>query len=214
MRGPATTIIRSAGTSADAFGNAAITRSSSARPTPDPPTVTTHTCSPGPVPELRPQALAVAELGRIEAADVAGEVVVAVRPVGDGGQARTERVGHDVLAIADEDRPVAHAREALDLLDHLGVVVGGQEGLALAAVGERQPADEVGQPHVRRALLLGVLMQVVVDLPPLVGDPQVVVLLAHDVVEHHEVRHQDLVHPAYRLEAVQVVLGRLRFDVP
>ena len=110
-------------------------------------------------------------------------------------------------------RPIADAREAGDVLDHLGVVVGGQEGLALAAVGHRQPADEVGQPDVGRALLLGVLVQVVVELPGLVADPQVVLLVAHEVVEDHEVGEQDLVHPPDRLEAVQVVLGRLALDV-
>ena len=83
----------------------------------------------------------------------------------------------------------------------------------LAAIGHRQPADEVGQPDVRRALLLGVLVQVVVELPRLVADPQVVRLVAYQVVEHHEVGQQDLVHPADRLEAVQVVLGRLALDV-
>ena len=99
------------------------------------------------------------------------------------------------------------------MLDHLGVVVGGQERLALAAVLHREPADEVRQPDVGGALLLGVLVQVVVELPRLVADPEVVVLLAHEVVEDHVVGEQDLVHPADRLEAVQVVLGRLALDV-
>ena len=116
-------------------------------------------------------------------------------------------------AVADEDRPVAQARVAGDVLDHLGVVVGGEERLVLAAVGHRQPADEVGEPAVRGPLLLGVLVQVVVELPRLVADPQVVVLLADDVVEDHEVGDEDLVHPPPRLEAVQVVLGRLALDV-
>jgi hypothetical protein len=39
------------------------------------------------------------------------------------------------------------------------------------------------------------------------------VLVAHKVVEDHEVGQQDLVHAADRLEAVQVVLGRLALDV-
>ena len=95
------------------------------------------------------------------------------------------------------------------MLDHLGVVVGGQVALLL----DRQPADEVRQPHVGGALELRVLVQVVVELPGLVADPQVVGLLAHEVVEDHEVRDQDLVHPAPGLEAVQVVLGRLGLDV-
>ena len=95
------------------------------------------------------------------------------------------------------------------MLDHLRVVVGGQERLALAALGHRQVADEVGQPGERGALQLGVLVQEVVELPRLVAHPQVVVLVADDVVEDHEVRQQDLVHPPQRLEAVQLVAARL-----
>ena len=126
---------------------------------------------------------------------------------------RREPLGHDVLGVADEDGLIAHAREARDVLDHLLVVVAGQERLVVAAVGHRQPADEVGQPDVGRPLLLRVLVQVVVELPGLVADPEVVVLVAHEVVEDHEVGEQDLVHPPDRLEAVQVVLRRLALDV-
>ena len=57
----------------------------------------------------------------------------------------------------------------------------------LAAVGHRQPAHEVGHPRVAGPLLARVLVQVVVELPRLVADPQVVAVLAHDVVEDHEV---------------------------
>ena len=56
-------------------------------------------------------------------------------------------------------------------------------------------------------------MQVVVELPRLVSDPEVVLLLADEVVEDHEVGEQDLIHSPDRLEAVQVVLGRLALDV-
>ena len=171
--------------------------------------MTTQTCSPSRVPELRPQALAVGDLSRVEPGDVAGEVVVRLGPFPDRRQPGAEGVRDDVVGLADEDRPVADRRPARDVLDHLGVVVRGQVRLALAAVGHRQPADEVGQPHVGGGLELRVLVQVVVELPRLVADPEVVRLVADDVVEDHEVREQDLVHPADRLEAVQVVAGRL-----
>ena len=121
---------------------------------------------------------------------------------------------HDVLRVADEDRAVAQAREAGDVLDHLGVVVRGQRRLVLAAVRHRQPADEVGQPHERRPLEPRVLVQEVVEVPGLVADPGVVLPLGHQVVEDVEVVDQDLVHPADRLEGVQVVLPRLGLDVP
>ena len=175
--------------------------------------MTTQTCSAGAISELGSQPLAVRELGRVEAGHVAGEVVVLLGPVADPRQPGAEEVRDDVVCVADEDRPVADARVACDVLDHLGVVVGRQERLVLAAVGHRQPADEVGQPHVGRGLQLGVLVQVVVELPRLVPDPEVVRVVADDVVEDHEVREQDLVHPPQRLEAVEVVLRRLALDV-
>ncbi len=83
----------------------------------------------------------------------------------------------------------------------------------LAARGHRQVADEVGQPDVGRRLELGVLVQEVIDLPRLVADPQVERLLRHQVVEHHEVGAEDLVHPPQRLERVQVVVAGLAVDV-
>ena len=167
-----------------------------------------------PVAELAAELLAALdERRRVEAGHVAAERVVALGPVADGRQSRAEVVGHDVVGVADEDRPVADPREALDVLDHLGVVVGGEERLALAARGHRQPADEVGHPGERRPLELRVLVQEVVDVPRLVADHEVVLALLDRVVEHHEVRDEDLVHPPDRLERVEVVLGRLAGDV-
>ena len=101
------------------------------------------------VAELGPERGPVGELGGIEARDVAGEREVLLGPLADPGQVGREPLGHDVLGVADEDGLIAHAREARDVLDHLLVVVAGQERLVVAAVGHRQPADEVGQPDVR-----------------------------------------------------------------
>jgi hypothetical protein len=121
---------------------------------------------------------------------------VLLGPVADRRELGAEGIGDDVLGISDEDGSVADPGEAGDVLDHLGVVVGGEEGLALAAVRDRQPADEVRQLDVRGRLQLRVLVQEVVDLPGLVSDSAVVRLLADDIVEEHEVGDQDLVHPA------------------
>jgi hypothetical protein len=157
---------------------------------------------------------AVGWLGWVEAGDVAGEVVVLAGPVADGRQSVAEGIGNDVVGVADEDGAVAQPGEAGDVLDHLGVVVRGQERLAAVGAGHRQPADEVGEPGVGCAFLLGVLVQVVVEFPGFVADPQVVVFLAGQVVEDHEVGQQDLVHPPDGVEGVQVVLGGLGLDVP
>jgi len=68
-------------------------------------------------------------------------------PFADRWQVWTEPLGDDVVRLADEDSLVADARVASDVLDHLRVVVGGEQRLALSAVGHRQVTDEVGKPH-------------------------------------------------------------------
>ena len=136
-----------------------------------------------------------------------------LRPLPDCREPGPERAGHDVVGVPDEDRAVADARVSGDVLDHLGVEIGGEKGLVLAAVGHRKPADEIGEPAVGGRLQLRVLVQEVVDLPALVGDPHVVWLRLDEVMEDHEVRDQDLVHPPDGLEHMQVVVGRLRGDV-
>ena len=131
----------------------------------------------------------------------------------DRREARAQRVGDDVLRVADEDRPVADPGEPGDVLDHLGVVVRRQRRLALPAVRHRQEAHEVGEPDVRTTLELGVLVPEVVDVPGLVADDDVVEPGLDDLLEDHEVRDEDLVHPPQRLEAVQVVPVGLRREV-
>ncbi len=64
----------------------------------------------------------------------------------------------------------------------------------LAPVRHREIADEVGEPDIGPALQLRVLVPVVVDLPGLVTDHQVVQTLIEHLLEDHEVGHQDLVH--------------------
>ena len=170
--------------------------------------------SSGRVAELRAQGIAVGDLGRVEAGDVAGEAEVLA------ASSRRSRAGpgRGRSATMSSGSPMKIARSRSrgwrgDVLDHLGVVVGGEERLALAALGHRQHADEVGQPDVGRGLEPGVLVQEVVDLPGLVGDPEVEALVLHDVVEDHEVRAEDLVEPAQHLEGVELVLAGLGVDV-
>jgi hypothetical protein len=89
------------------------------------------------VTELVTQRGAIGEVGGIEAGDVAREGEVLARPVAHPRQLWPERVGDDVIVVADIDRAVAEPREARDVLDHLRVVVRGDESLALLAVGHR-----------------------------------------------------------------------------
>ena len=123
-------------------------------------------------------------------------------PLADRWQVRTEVVWDDVGRIAHEQREVAHTRKPRDLLDHLSVVVGGLELL----VGQHgQHPDEIGQPDIRRAFQFWILMQKVVDVPALIGDPQVVRDVAHRVQKREEVGDQDFAHAPKRLKCMQVV---------
>src|SRR5258708_12500753 len=130
-----------------------------------------------------------------------------IRPGLDGGEIRDEGVRNDVLGVTNEDGSIPLPREALDVLDHLRVVISGEEGFVSATVGHGQPADKVRQPDVGGPFLLGVFVQVVVKLPGFITDPQVVLLPVHDIMEEHVVRDEDLVHAPPRLEAVEAILG-------
>ncbi len=159
-----------------------------------------------PVAELGAQRLPVTRRG--EPGDVPGEGVALQRPLARGRQSRPERHVGDVAGTADEDRAVPQPRVAAAALDPLRVPVRGEGGFRRPALGQRQEANEVGEPRVRRPLELGVVEKEVVDVPALVDDPQVVRLVGDQVVEDHEVRRHDLIHPADGLEHVQVVLAR------
>jgi len=71
------------------------------------------------VPELRAQRSPVFGRHRPKAVHVPNEFEVLHAPLVDRRQSRTERHVDRVVAIADEDRAVAHARMAVDVLDHL-----------------------------------------------------------------------------------------------
>jgi len=108
---------------------------------------------------------------------------------------------------------VAHLRKSLDVLDHLRIVVCGDAGFALGAVRHGQPADEIRHPDEGRALLIRILVEEMIDIPRLVADDEIVMVLANGVVQYHEIVDQDLIHAPDRLEGVQVVLRTLAFDV-
>ena len=58
------------------------------------------------------------------------------------------------------------------------------------------------------------LVPVVVDVPGLVGDHEIVAARIDGILEDHEVGDQHLVHAADGLEAVQIVLARFQLDMP
>ena len=86
------------------------------------------------------------------------EVVVLAGSVPDQRELRPERVGNDVVGVADEDRLVADPREPRNVFDHLRVVVGGQKRFVFTSIRHRKPPDEVSQPDVRRPLLFRILV--------------------------------------------------------
>src|SRR6476469_1125032 len=109
------------------------------------------------VAEFVTQLLPIGELGGIEAGDVAGEVEVLLSPFTNHGQIRAESLGHDVAWVPDEQRPIPRSAVPRDVLDHLGVVVGGQIRLARTAVWHRQPPREIAEPDVCRPFEFGIL---------------------------------------------------------
>jgi hypothetical protein len=165
------------------------------------------------VAQVESQLLALTLRGRLESGDVSGKVEVLLGPVPDRGQTRSEGCGDDVVGVADEDGPVSQPLETVDMLDHLGVVVGCDPGFPLTAGLHREPADEVGHPGERAPLVLGILVEEVVEVPGLVGDDEVVVLLLEKGLEDLEVGDKNLVHVADGLEGVKIVFVGLRLDV-
>ena len=61
------------------------------------------------VAELVPEPGPIGKVGRVEAGDVAGEGEVLTRPVADQWKVGSERAGHDVVRVTDEDRLIAYA---------------------------------------------------------------------------------------------------------
>ena len=99
------------------------------------------------------------------------------------------------------------------MLDHLGVVIGGEVLLVTATRRHGEEPDEVGHPDMVTPLELRVLVPEMIDVPRLIPQGQVVQALFHDLLEDHEVGHQDLVHAAQCLEAMQIMTGCLGGDV-
>ena len=141
-----------------------------------------------PVAELGAQRLAVGELGRVEPGDVAGEVEVLARSSRGSPAGR----GRSASGTMSSGSPTKMARSRTrgnraTLLDHLGVVVGGQERprarrRRASAASRRSRSSR----RTRRASAPGSRAGSS-RVPGLVADQEVVVLVAHDVVEHHEV---------------------------
>ena len=162
----------------------------------------------------RAQQVDIGERFRIERQGIAAEGEIAPGPVADVGQAGAKGKIGRVLGIAHEDGAVADPRVACHVLDFFRIAVGAEEGLALVALLHRQATDEVGQEDEGLALELRVFVEVVVDLPGLITDDDVVVLCVQQLAEGEEVARHDLVHRAQREEGLQVVLTRQAFEMP
>jgi hypothetical protein len=137
---------------------------------------------------------------------------VRLGPVTDLREPWTEGRVDDVVGVPHEKRAVAHAREAGDLLDHLGVVIGRQNGL-MSVCRHGHPADEVRDPDESGALQLGILVEEIVHVPRLVAHHEVERFDLQKIVDHHDVRDEDLVHLPPGLERVEVMLAGLGFEV-
>src|SRR5262249_48843655 len=86
----------------------------------------------GAIAQSVPKFGATAERARMLADDVAREVEMLRDPVAHRRQIPPERHRDNIGGRADKDRTIAHSRMVLDMPDHLGVIVRGQEGLVLS----------------------------------------------------------------------------------
>ena len=159
------------------------------------------------------QRRALGERRRIEVVRVADEAEALARPLPHVRQVLAERAIEHVLGIADHQRQIADVGVMREVIDVLRVLLPRAPRLARVVLVHRHEADEVGEEHVRRGFELGVLVQVVVEVPALVADPQIVVAAFGDVGEHHEVGRHHGVHRPQRVERVQRVVLRVRLEV-
>ena len=152
------------------------------------------------VAQLGAQLCQLAQRGGIEATHIAGEVEVALGPVADRPAARARRSA-TMSSGLPTNRARSRTRVLGDVVDHVGVVVGWSESFPAVS---RHPS--VGSRRSRSATRMERASRVGSRVgssraPMLVPDPQVIALLAHDVVEEHEVGSEDLVHAAQGVEA-------------
>ena len=145
--------------------------------------------------------------------NITAEVEVFRNPVSHRRQVLTEAHGHDVFRVTHENRAIAQSGLAFHMLDHLGVVIRGQERLVVTAIVHGHPPHEIRKPGDLRFFQLRVFMPVMIHVPGLVRDDEIVMLLLEHFLEHHEVGDQYFVHAANGLERVQVVFAGLGLDV-
>ena len=167
-----------------------------------------------PVAELGPQPLAVAELGRVEPGDVAGEVEVLAGPVADrrqvGRRTRRARCPRGCRRRSPGRARAGSARCARSSrrCSRRSARPRARRRRASAASRRSRSAR-----RTRRASAPGSRAGSSRSPSPRRRSRGRSRSSLHEVVEDHEVGDEDLVHPPPCLEAVQVVLGGLGLDV-
>src|ERR1700722_8311699 len=161
-----------------------------------------------------PQVLTRAKTPRVLANDITCEIKVLGYPLAHIRQILPERPRNHVVRSANENGAITNAGVALDMFDHLGIVIAGQESLVFAARGHWKEADEIGEPCKRRFLQLGMLVPIMVNVPSFVSDNEVIRTSIDCILEDHEIMNEHLIHSADRLERVKIMLARFKLDVP
>ncbi len=84
---------------------------------------------------------------------------------------------------------------------------------ASAAFGHGQVADEIGEPGERAALELGMFVPEMIDIPGFIGDDEIIISVFDQLLKHHEIGDQYLVHAAQCLKDLKIVLAAFAFDM-
>src|SRR6266566_4537413 len=137
-----------------------------------------------PVPQAGARGSRISKSGWVERLGIATIAKVLISPLANDGKTWTKGFLHDIVSVA----------------------VGAQKGLALISLDWQAP-DKVGQKDKGLPLQFRVFMIVIVHIPGLVSDDEIVVLRLHKIGKGHEVVHHDLIHGAQREEGGEVMLA-------
>src|SRR5947209_13818497 len=133
------------------------------------------------VPQARTHGIGISKSLRVERQGIPTITKVLISPTANDRQPWTKGLLHHIFRIADENGCVAQVGEPCDVLYIVSIAVGAQKGLALISLHWQAP-NKVGHKDKRLPLQFRIFMIVIVHIPCLVSDDEIVVLDRKSVV--------------------------------